>query len=363
MRIKSYLLILGCLLSYVSSAQLSFTASWDFENNSNGNSNNPNISVSSLNITGVRLLGYPAGQTGDAVSLQFWPTGELSSTDYAEVSVTSPNYRFSLSSISFSFNRTTDGPNQIAVRSSQDNFSNNLGTSAVGSGFAGLNAPLFINDAQGTITFRIYGYAATSSQGALRLDNLRINGTVILNPLPVELTHFQGKAFLNQIELNWGTAWERNSSHFDIQRSADLKEFVTIGRTPSRGDHLTQTTYQFADLTPLVGINYYRLRQTDLDGSTEFSKIIAVKIEPEQPQIWVFENPTSAQSIRIRLHKLHPTDLKLVSMLGQEIPFGWVSTGFDEYILKTNVPEGFYWLVSTNYLPLVNNKLWLTPTP
>ena len=361
MRIKSYLLIFGCLLSYVSQGQLSFTAAWDFENNSNGSSNNPNISVSSLNITGVRLLGYPVGQTGDAVSLQFWPTGELSSTDYAEVSVTSPNYRFSLSSISFSFNRTTDGPNQIAVRFSQDNFSNNLGTSPVGSGFAGLNVPLFVNDAQGTITFRIYGYAATSSQGALRLDNLRINGTVILNPLPVELTHFQGKPFSNQIELNWGTAWERNSSHFDIQRSADLKEFVTIGRTPSQGDHLTQTTYQFADLTPLVGINYYRLRQTDLDGSTEYSKIIAVKIEPEQPQIWVFENPTSAQSIRIRLHKLLPSELRLVSMLGQEIPFQWVSSGLDEYVLQTHVPQGYYWLIGTTNTTFINAKLFLMP--
>jgi hypothetical protein len=341
-------LCIGLFISWMAlraAAQTPFTASWDFENNAGGSSSNPNVSVSSLSPTGVTIAGYPAGQTGDAISLQFWPTGALNTNEYVEVSVTPQNYRYSLSSISFSFNRSTDGPTQLAVRYSQDNFSNNLGTASVGSSFSSLNVPLFINDSENTIMFRIYGFAATTSPGTLRLDNLRINGTVAVVPLPVELTYFQGKTFDNQIELNWETAWERNAARFEVQRSNDLQEFVTLGILNARGDTRERSRYSFTDIAPLPGANYYRLRQTDNDGKWEVSKIIVVHFNTDTPQIWLYGNPTSGQQIKVRLQNITLSELKLYNSIGQSVPFTWQSFANGDYLLQTNAPPGWYWLV------------------
>jgi hypothetical protein len=312
-----------------------------------------------LNPTGVTISGYPAGQTGDAISLQFWPTAGLSTGEYVEVSVAPQNYRFSLSSIAFDYNRSNTGPTQLAVRTSQDNFSNNIGTASVGTGFSGQNFSVSFNGIESEVKFRIYGYSAGSTNGTLRLDNLRINGTVAVVPLPVELTYFQGKTFDNQIELSWETAWERNAAYFEVQRSSDLKEFLTLSTLAAKGDTRDRTRYIFADLAPMPGTNYYRLRQTDHDGKQEISKIISVNINSNTPQIWLYGNPTSTRRIQVRLQNMNPFDVQLFSLNGQSFSFTWQAIASNDYFLQTNAPAGWYWLVGQYQNQKVSQRVLL----
>jgi hypothetical protein len=88
--------------------------------------------------------------------------------------------------------------------------------------------------------------------------------------LPVTLLSFDGKVLEITIQLNWKTTAETNFSHFEIQKSADSKEFGTIGNVKG----ISQSIYNFTDTNPTEGQNYYRLRMVDLDGTTAFSKII-----------------------------------------------------------------------------------------
>lgn len=107
------------------------------------------------------------------------------------------------------------------------------------------------------------------SPGRLNADN---------TALPVELLHFTAKANNNAAILTWATASEENNAYFDVQRSTDGINFETIGQVEGAGTTYDVQEYTFIDESPVNGINYYRLRQVDIDGQFEFHKIEVVTI-------------------------------------------------------------------------------------
>jgi hypothetical protein len=94
--------------------------------------------------------------------------------------------------------------------------------------------------------------------------------------LPVELIEFYGTRSSNTIELVWSTATEINNDYFDIQKSEDGVNFLTVGRVNGNGTTTNQNAYTFSDRVILEKPIYYRLNQVDFDGTNEFSKIIVV---------------------------------------------------------------------------------------
>jgi hypothetical protein len=85
--------------------------------------------------------------------------------------------------------------------------------------------------------------------------------------LPVDLLNFQARADNGAVELNWTTVTEDENDYFSIERSSNGKTFEEIGRIKGAGTSRQVKTYMFRDVSPLEGISYYRLRQTDFDGS------------------------------------------------------------------------------------------------
>lgn len=120
--------------------------------------------------------------------------------------------------------------------------------------------------------------------------------------LPVSYVNFSGAVFENSnIQLQWETAIEKNNDHFIVERSFDGKRFEMIGKVPSKSlsETIGGTKYNFIDVSPRVGINYYRLKQIDKAGAEgqafEYSNIISVnlKIRSQNSSISVFPNPGS----------------------------------------------------------------------
>ena len=93
--------------------------------------------------------------------------------------------------------------------------------------------------------------------------------------LPVELTAFSAQRKGSDVACTWATASEKNSRDFAIERSADGREFIRIGKVNASGGNVP-TTYAFTDEQPLAGLAYYRLRQMDLDGTESFSSVVKV---------------------------------------------------------------------------------------
>ncbi|ARS36602.1 hypothetical protein [Pontibacter actiniarum] len=115
-----------------------------------------------------------------------------------------------------------------------------------------------------------------------------------ITPLPVELISFSGVASANGVALQWSTASEENNSHFEVERSADGKQFEQIGSVQGHGTSSVMQRYRHLDSRPLPGQNYYRLKQVDYDGQFEYSKVIAVATAEglaKQLQIMLSPNP------------------------------------------------------------------------
>lgn len=99
-----------------------------------------------------------------------------------------------------------------------------------------------------------------------------------LNPsaLPVVLTTFSAVLKDDVTNLNWSTASEINNDFFAVERSADGRLFQELLRVNGNGTTQSAHNYDASDETPLPGISYYRLRQTDFNGTVAYSRVIAV---------------------------------------------------------------------------------------
>jgi len=99
-------------------------------------------------------------------------------------------------------------------------------------------------------------------------------GTAVV--LPVVLTSFGASRTAAGVRLHWATASEKNSARFEVQRSLDGRTFTTVASLVAAGSSQLARTYAAADeAAPGVAL-YYRLRQTDQDGTAEYSPVVTV---------------------------------------------------------------------------------------
>ncbi|WP_199118605.1 T9SS type A sorting domain-containing protein [Pedobacter sp. ASV28] len=146
-----------------------------------------------------------------------------------------------------------------------------------------------------TVYFRMYAWGAdvgaTTSErgfGFGKGENsttgrtvLTITGTVTdaLAALPVYDLTFSGKANKSTVLLNWATAAEKENSHFEILRSTDGKQFDHLGKLTGSGNTVNRNTYRYTDQNPLLGLNYYQLKQVDFNGNSKRSDLISVDVK------------------------------------------------------------------------------------
>jgi Lamin Tail Domain len=258
----------------------------------------------------------------DGWSLQYAPSGSVNGTAWDQLNITSltiPAKGFILISIA------TTGTVGIGFPLPADLFWN-LGSGGIAQGAGKIalmpnqtNITTSVPPA-GAIDFVGYGTTANASEGSAAPTPSATQGIVrkndgldsdnnatdfvltgsaapsVLRPsnsssFPVKLTQLSAKVLEEkQAIINWQTSSETGFSHFEIQRSGDAKGFETIGRENGKTELTEKNNYFFVDKSPLVGLNYYRLNQVDLDGKSEFSKIISVNFN-EAPGIVFFPNP------------------------------------------------------------------------
>jgi len=81
-----------------------------------------------------------------------------------------------------------------------------------------------------------------------------------------------------------------SNSGFELQRSVDGQGWVPLGFVPGEGDSPQGNAYAWEDVSPMVGINYYRLKQIDWDGQSSFSPIVSVTWVEATTYAW-YPNP------------------------------------------------------------------------
>ncbi|MEM6344310.1 MAG: T9SS type A sorting domain-containing protein [Bacteroidota bacterium] len=111
---------------------------------------------------------------------------------------------------------------------------------------------------------------------------------------PVELLAFDAVAepIQGRVRINWSTAQEENNNFFTIERSVDGTAFVPIGRLNSQGSGTVKRDYLWYDEQPLQGAAYYRLKQTDLDGTFQtFSPVLLTFETVDELKARFYPNP------------------------------------------------------------------------
>lgn len=116
--------------------------------------------------------------------------------------------------------------------------------------------------------------------------------------LPIELIHFEAAPITSGVAISWSTATETNNDHFTVERSIDGQLFEPVAMVGAVGNSHVPVDYSALDPEPLFGLVYYRLRQTDADGSSSVSAIKAV--EWKAPSILVIHpNPAGGSQVRL----------------------------------------------------------------
>lgn len=107
--------------------------------------------------------------------------------------------------------------------------------------------------------------------------------------LPLQWLSFTAREKEGMVLLEWTTAQEVNTGYFEVQRSADGKNFTTIASVNASATPAINL-YSYNDATAQSGINYYRIKQVDIDGQFTFSKTVQVKFATEE-KVVLLQNP------------------------------------------------------------------------
>ncbi len=151
--------------------------------------------------------------------------------------------------------------------------------------------PLFTYQAGGDLTLTLSSPAIDAGDNTQNSEftdlakfNRIANGTIDIGAyegaaaLPIELITFTAELIADDVQIKWATANEINNEFFSIQHSTDGVNFTNIERIEGAGNSSIVNTYSTTHHEPNRGTNYYRLQQTDFDGTTTFSHIEAIKI-------------------------------------------------------------------------------------
>jgi hypothetical protein len=111
--------------------------------------------------------------------------------------------------------------------------------------------------------------------------------------LPVHFSEFYGQKENSLVRLKWSTMNEQDNLGFDIERSDNGISFQKIGFTTALPATSSIRHYQFTDQQPLMGKNYYRLKQYDRDGNFKFSSVILIRYDEGGRLVTLFPNPAS----------------------------------------------------------------------
>lgn len=140
--------------------------------------------------------------------------------------------------------------------------------------------------------------------------------------VPVELISFCTSISEGKVILRWATASEKNNLGFGIEKSIDKSNFKKIGFVKGNGTTFSPKYYCFVDNTTITGTCYYRLKQTDTDGSFGYSEIVETMIELPQNFKLIQNSPNPfnpVTKIQYQLPKACHTSVKIYSIYGQEI--------------------------------------------
>lgn len=175
-------------------------------------------------------------------------------------------------------------------------------------------------------------------------------------PLPVQLVLFDAACMGQQTILSWVTASETNNDYFTLEKSCNenISSYETIAIVDGAGNSATIRKYSYTDSQENAGECYYRLSQTDFDGTTTVFAPVAINCNENSSFNFVGILPNPAQdevavlftSDNIDAVTLHITDIFGKQLLEKEII---PETGLNKTVISlSDIATGIYFMKLTN---------------
>jgi PKD repeat protein len=175
--------------------------------------------------------------------------------------------------------------------------------------------------------------------------------TVIINSLgslPVEWLIFNGENAEEGNILRWKTAKEVNNEQFVVERSTDGASFTDIGRVVAEKNVQDQHNYQFMDIHPVFGKQYYRIRQIDIDGQFSHSNTIELVRAENDITLSLYPNPAEKEvTMVVNTLKEIIADWQLYTSTGNEVKKGQTSFSPSQSVVTlplSDLPNGAYYI-------------------
>lgn len=122
--------------------------------------------------------------------------------------------------------------------------------------------------------------------GYFTFGSANINGS----PLPVKLSNIRAFEKQQGIQIDWTAYQEDNLNRYQVERSADGQSFMPIGEVAAR-NLVIESNYSFFDANPLPGVNFYRLKNIDMDGKSGYSNVVKVNLDKNIKGFTLYPNP------------------------------------------------------------------------
>lgn len=198
--------------------------------------------------------------------------------------------------------------------------------------------------------YQFTNITALNNQTRFTLGTINKNVT----PLPITLVSFNAE--LNDhrtVDLQWVTASETNNDHFTVERSSDLNSWTPVSTVQGAGNSNSLLHYVSEDQTPMQGVNYYRLKQTDLDGAFTYSDIRSVLVE-QGAEITLFPNPAKDQVV---INRGGNATIMISNTLGQALSLEQVVSENSTQVSVSGLPAGSYFVTILENGERISKKL------
>ncbi len=150
------------------------------------------------------------------------------------------------------------------------------------------------DNANGAIIAWLDGRSGTANT-EIHASHLFPDGTI-----PVVFSSIGAQKINSSVKVTWGISTEINTSHYELERSTDGVRFDKIASITARNRNTAQQ-YDYTDLQPVTGINYYRIAGVDFDGKSKYSTVVKVNMNGYgKPQLTAFPMPAK-EVVTVRL--------------------------------------------------------------
>lgn len=159
-----------------------------------------------------------------------------------------------------------------------------------------------------------------SQDDGFYIDNIEVfKSTVPLVILGVNFIDFTGRLQNdNTVKLDWQAVTDNQHDYFEVERNVDGRNFISIGRV--NGD---TGPFTFADASPVVGNNNYRIKAVDVNGRAQYSRVINIVYKKSLFTVSMFPNPVIEMlGIRVNSPDLQKVSIQVVDPIGRIVHHG-----------------------------------------